>query len=516
MDKAKQIELVKKAQAGDGDALGALFQAHQPGIYYFIQMSVKNKELAEDLTQETFIEIMETIGSLQDPAAFVSWSHRIAWHRCTAHFRKRQDVLLGDDGEEEFDRIANEPETNAEFIPDEALDKKELRKTILAMVEQLPETQRAVILLHYFTELPIKDIARIQDVSENTVKSRLNYGRKALKEAVETYEKKNGIKLRCAGVVPLLLWLFGEAAKTEAAAAAAVGGAGTAATVGTAAAKTAGGILSKKAIAGIAAALVAGGVVTTALLGSQEELHWYGNTGLGVENLFDVHSTWLDLELETLSDDAIAGQLLVTKEGDTVYDIRFDGIGTELEDNDPGTTNKIQYDLTFSETQIVDMFGTWEHDTATITYDPAADSFYIKELMYVYEDITLLRSGSETVEVLDENVVWEGDGWDKFPYQDRKCHVRVEVEEMTNIGIRGKLIASNADGVFHETRFTGRGIFHNDRYFYHLILETPRTGETFLVDDNFIMLMYIPESDSFGTLDSFNTEIYAVALERSN
>ena len=520
MDKAKTAALVEKAQQGDSDALGMLYEAHYQGIYYFILMNVKDADLASDLVQDTFEEIIETIGNLNDPGAFVSWSHRIAWHRCTAHFRKHHDVLLSETQDEEgdsFNPLENEAETDTDFIPDEALDKKELRQTILAMVQALPEQQRSAILLHYFTDLSVKEIAQIQDVPENTVKSRLNYGRKALKEAVETYERKSGVKLRCAGVVPLLVWLFAQT-KAEAATVTAAAAGGSVATGGSVAAgaasttaKVAGKALAKKIIAGIAAATVAGGVITATLL-PEESMEWYGHNNLGITSMFDVHSEWFDLELETLTDEEIAGQLTVTKENRTLYQVSFDGVGQP--DAEDSTGNRICYDLEFDETVTVQFFGDWDCTDAQITYDKDSETFYADDLLLLYEDIQLIRKGSEEVEVFYQNTVWTGEGKDKYPIYGKSCQVQLEVEEMTNIGIRGKLTASTADGVFHETAFTGRGFLHNGQYFYHLSLETPRQDDSFLKYNSFLMLLYNPAEDSLGTLDSFNTEIYSVQFTK--
>ena len=162
-----------------------------------------------DLTQDTFVDILEKIGELEEPVAFVTWAKQIAYHKCTGYFRKKKELLLdeNEDGTTAFDI---QVEDNAEFIPDEALDNKELKQTILAMINELPEEQRAALLLRYFNEIPVKEIAQIQNVSEGTIKSRLNYARKSIKQAIETYEKKNGIKLHCVGVLPLLLWVFRE------------------------------------------------------------------------------------------------------------------------------------------------------------------------------------------------------------------------------------------------------------------------------------------------------------------
>ena len=202
--------LVYGLQNGDAGAATQMYELFQPDIYYFILKTVNNdRELAEDLTQDTFMEVLETICHLQEPAAFVTWLRQIAYHKCTGYFRRKKELLAdeNEDGYSVFDTIEEDRE---EFIPDAALDKEDLKQTILAMINSLPEDQRSAIVLRYFNEISVKEIAEIQGVSEGTVKSRLNYGRKSIKQAVEEYEKKNDVKLHSFAVLPLLLWLFRE------------------------------------------------------------------------------------------------------------------------------------------------------------------------------------------------------------------------------------------------------------------------------------------------------------------
>lgn len=204
MDRERLIALVTGVQNGDDNAMTEMYNAFHDDIHYYILKTVNDTELASDLTQDTFIEILQSIGSLQEPAAFVTWSRQIAYRRCTAYFKKRHDILVDEDedGYSVFDTIA---EDRTEFIPDEALDKEDLKQTIHSIIDELPEEQRSAIMMRYFDEIPVSDIAKVQGVSEGTVKSRLNYGRKAIKQSVENYEKKHNVKLHCAGVIPLLL-----------------------------------------------------------------------------------------------------------------------------------------------------------------------------------------------------------------------------------------------------------------------------------------------------------------------
>lgn len=249
MEREKLIATVTAAQNGDGDALNELFNAFYNDVYYFALKTVKDDDLACDITQETFVEIINTIGDLHEPAAFVKWMKQITYHQCTRYFKKKKDVLVDEDeeGNTIFDTLK---EDKTEFIPDEALDQQDFRDTILAMLDELSEEQRSATMLYYYDELSVKQIAEIQNVSEGTVKSRLNYARKSIKSSVETYEKKNGVKIHCAGVLPLLLWIFAQTEKESMPAAAAN--------------TVAGGVTAATGIAVTAAASAGGAAVATA------------------------------------------------------------------------------------------------------------------------------------------------------------------------------------------------------------------------------------------------------------
>ena len=142
MEKAQLVSMVTAVQAGQADAAGALYDAFQSDIYYHIFKTVNDPELAADLTQDTFIEILQSIGSLQEPAAFVTWSRQLAFRRCTAYFKKRHD-LLADEDEDGYSVFDTAEEERTEFIPDAAMDQADFRQTVMAMINELPEEQRS-------------------------------------------------------------------------------------------------------------------------------------------------------------------------------------------------------------------------------------------------------------------------------------------------------------------------------------------------------------------------------------
>ena len=287
MEKEILNDIVRRLQSGDQTAAGELYESTREDLYYYIKKTVNDPELAEDLLQDTYIEILQTINKLSAPEAYVTWSRQVAYHRCTAYFRRRHELLAdeNEDGQTVFDTLEEDRE---EFIPGEALEKEDLKKAIGAMIDQLPEEQRSALLLRYFDELPVAEIAKVQGVSEGTVKSRLAYGRKAIRTSVEDYEKKNGIRLHSVAILPLLLLYFREQTKAAGGSLTAKGGATAvaatqgAAQVGTpvaaegakaaattavkATGKTAAKLSLKQIFAGLAATTIAAASITTAAI----------------------------------------------------------------------------------------------------------------------------------------------------------------------------------------------------------------------------------------------------------
>lgn len=250
MEQEKLTALVRGVQNGDEAAFTELYQSFYNDIYYFARKTVGDADTACDITQETFVEVFRTIRDLREPAAFVTWMHRIAYHQCTRHFKKKKEILVeeDEDGNTLFDTLADESE---DACPSDVYEKEELRRVVQSMVQELSEEQRAAVILYYYDELPVNRIAEIQGVSEGTVKSRLNYARRAMKKSVEGYEEKTGTKLHgitFAGLIRLFLTkesmpkaaeaavrraVLAETVAAASASAAAVGGAaGTAAAVG--------------------------------------------------------------------------------------------------------------------------------------------------------------------------------------------------------------------------------------------------------------------------------------------
>lgn len=216
MEKEILIDLVQRAQSGNSDAVSTLFDEYKDIVYSIALRETRDRTLADDIVQETFIEVILNIGKLENPAAFSSWLKAVAYHQCTRHYKKKETIheVAAVESEEGFSVFDTVEEQNAVYIPDEALDQKEFKATILGMINDLPDVQRSALHMFYFEELPLKVIADVQGVSVNTANTRLNRGRLAMKSAITGYEKKHGIRLHSIAFFSFFKWLLSGSQKT--------------------------------------------------------------------------------------------------------------------------------------------------------------------------------------------------------------------------------------------------------------------------------------------------------------
>lgn len=264
MEKERIESLVHHAQNGDLQAMEQLLEAAHTSVSYQCRKMMPRPEDAQDLTQEVLLAVYQNIGTLKEQKAFWSWLNRITVTRCmNALNRTHVDLQFAED-EDGNSILDNLEELDEHLVPDKAIDNAETARMIDEIVSNLPETQRLSTLMYYYDEMSIKEIAQIMRVSENTVKSRLNLARKAIKEKVLDYEKQ-GVKLYSVSVLPFLWYFLRNAAKTEANSAAAtactssVMAAGTVTATGTAAAAAVTGTAATSAAAtGVAAKIIAG------------------------------------------------------------------------------------------------------------------------------------------------------------------------------------------------------------------------------------------------------------------
>ncbi|MCK6501378.1 MAG: sigma-70 family RNA polymerase sigma factor [Nitrospira sp.] len=166
---------VPDARRGNPDAWDVLFRRYQLPLYTYAMDLLRDEHLALDVIQETFLKAFRHLDTLRDDARFGSWLFGIAHQQIVNHWRRQGRSPLTDEP-------VPESETSADAEPDFDLIRAEEREAVLAAVDALPPSQRVVILLHFLEDFPLAEIATITGTFLGTVKSRLHYGKAALRQ----------------------------------------------------------------------------------------------------------------------------------------------------------------------------------------------------------------------------------------------------------------------------------------------------------------------------------------------
>lgn len=186
----KEQELVEQFKRGDREAFEQLYQLYQNQAYRTAVFMIGNRADAEDIVQETFVQVYLHIRQLRETSGFRSWFYRIltrlAWKKGSAGKREvpDEDIAIRADKAGEGDSLTG-------------LLQKEEREKIRQAVENLDEKHRSIVILYYFNEFSTKEIAGITGCLEGTVKSRLHTARKRLEKSLKEEELywvcKNGL-----------------------------------------------------------------------------------------------------------------------------------------------------------------------------------------------------------------------------------------------------------------------------------------------------------------------------------
>lgn len=183
---------VIKAQQGDQEALVYLLKKYHNLAHYIALKLCHCDADAEDIVQESFIEIQKSIKNLQEPKYFKAWLNMIIFSKSTKLFRKNKDVNMSD---QESLKMANKAEERRNFQPDKEMRYQGDKQILLNMIDELPEKLRTTLYMMYFEQMSVKEIAMALDIPEGTVKSRISSAKKALQTSIITYEEKENIKL---------------------------------------------------------------------------------------------------------------------------------------------------------------------------------------------------------------------------------------------------------------------------------------------------------------------------------
>lgn len=181
-------ELVQLYIGGNEDSLSILLNRHKRKIFSSIMVVVKNKALAEDIFQDTFFKVIQTLkrGQYNEEGKFLPWVIRIARNLIIDHFRRIKKmppvpVYINEEGEEVsvFNTLASDQPV------DDYDETVKFKKSIRAIINELPADQREVVIMRTYYDMSFKEIADFTNVSINTALGRMRYGLLNLKKLIE-------------------------------------------------------------------------------------------------------------------------------------------------------------------------------------------------------------------------------------------------------------------------------------------------------------------------------------------
>jgi len=180
-------ELIGRYQAGHESALEILVRRHQNRVFAYILMVVKDKELAEDLFQDTFIKVINTFrsGQYKEEGKFIQWVMRISHNLIIDYFRKAKRIPVVEN-REEFDIL------DKVRIPVASVEEKmitdQIHQDVKKLIDYLPKEQREVLIMRHYGDMSFKDIADVTNVSINTALGRMRYALINLRKLVQEKE----------------------------------------------------------------------------------------------------------------------------------------------------------------------------------------------------------------------------------------------------------------------------------------------------------------------------------------
>lgn len=182
----KDQELVNTFIAnGDGNCIKTLFERHKSKVFTYIMLNVKDRELAEDIFQETFIKVIKSLrkGRYMEKGIFLSWVVRISHNLIIDHYRREKHLKVTSSDSTETDLFNSKKFADVNI--EDRLVQNRIEFEVRQLINELPDDQKEVILLRHYGEMSFKEIADQTGVSINTALGRMRYALINLRKMIE-------------------------------------------------------------------------------------------------------------------------------------------------------------------------------------------------------------------------------------------------------------------------------------------------------------------------------------------
>lgn len=265
----KLNKLIPRIKSGDKKAFNELYKLTSGQLYFLILKIVQNEQDAEDILQESYIKMFEKIDEIDPAQNFISWFYQIAANKSKDLLRRKNKVFFESIESETFDLSVEE---NTTFYPEENIDKDELCTQVITAIDELTAEKRACVIMKYYAQMSVNEIAESLDVPISTVKNRLFSARKDLKIS---FEKLGKAALYSAAPIGIIIWALNRSSLSICAAfSASTASAGiltcisNTASVSSSAATAGTGVAAKLGAMSVAQKIAAGTVAATIIGGS--------------------------------------------------------------------------------------------------------------------------------------------------------------------------------------------------------------------------------------------------------
>ena len=208
MQEKELIKHVTAAASKDNYAMEILYNEYYQDVVFICRNFKLSEEDCQDIAQDTFIKAFSTLSTLQDKGRFKQWLLRIANNKCLDMLRHNK--VLDIDSMNSDDELLELPD-KAKAVEDVVVE-KETEELLMSIIEKLPIEQRVTVFLYFYQDYSVKEMAALYNCSESTVRSRLNYAKKFMKNEIEKLESKE-TKHRCIILLPFLYALFANQRK---------------------------------------------------------------------------------------------------------------------------------------------------------------------------------------------------------------------------------------------------------------------------------------------------------------
>lgn len=169
-----EVEIIMNAQQGDTKAFEQIFSLYSKRAIQTAFLITRNQHTSEDIVQETFVKCYQKLNTLKNPDMFKSWFFKMLIRNCWRYTKKGKEQIL----------VENIPEKSVSESIDDIVEKEENTQEMYHLISKLSQQHRTAIVLYYYNDMSIKEIAKIMGCFEGTVKSRLHNARNKLKKEI--------------------------------------------------------------------------------------------------------------------------------------------------------------------------------------------------------------------------------------------------------------------------------------------------------------------------------------------